>query len=119
MLHEALGHPLAQILQKLLLKLIEREALAEELEWPELKLSRLAFNTGWRKEGPGTVEEDVRRELLGSLVVLHTCSVNSNNISNSLADWQILESVRKHYQSAIVDGILIFVNEAALISYLH
>lgn len=54
-----------------------------------------------RKKGPTTIEENVASELLDPLILLHVSSMNSDNITNSLADGKIFKFLCEEHQRAV------------------
>jgi hypothetical protein len=47
------------------------------------------------KNGPRAVETDIDRQLRLFLVLADSCSVNTNDFADILADWQIFEFLGK------------------------
>ena len=111
--------PLSKRAKNFDLRVLERQLLSKEHKWSEFHISFLfGLVCGLRgKYGPGAVKEDIGGELFISFELRHTCSVDSDDVSDPLGNRKVIELVGKQDQSAIFYGsILPLIYVATLIS---
>jgi hypothetical protein len=70
------------------------------------------------KKGPAGVEENICGQLLSVRVEAHRGSVNSDDVSDSLADGQVVELVREQAEGNILD-LAVLRDRAALVCNFH
>jgi hypothetical protein len=109
-----------------LLFLFEREAVAIEAERSEFSFFliflitfQLFLSSGMERteQSPAAVKEDVGSELLRTLEGTYICSMDSNDVSYSLRDRQVLKLLGKENQSAMFNDT-VFIKRLVRICYL-
>ena len=85
-----------------MLLFLDLHGLSKEIVWAKLVLNRAALASGAHlilplevqlEESPRAIEAHIGSELLSILVRGHSCSMHSDDISDFLADGQIIELI--------------------------
>ena len=103
------------------LTVLKRKLFTEKHERSKFNIFFFFWLVCWcrRKNGPWTIEKNVGRKLLVTFELRYTSSMNSNDVSDSLWDWQIFKLIGEEDQSTEIDGAIHSVDGAALIGYLE
>lgn len=70
----------------------------------------------WRKECPASIVADISDKLFLTFVGSHVSSVNSNDITDSLGDWQVVKGLTKEDHGHIINSTILGVNLQRVIS---
>lgn len=103
------------------LTVFKRKLFTKKHERSEFNISFFFWLVCWcrSKNSPWTIEENVGRKLLVTFELRYTSSMDPNDVSYSLWNWQIFKLICEEDQSTEIYGAIHSVDRAALISYLQ